>query len=456
MAPEHNTMNNKTKAAVIAETIKGCPACDRYDRQGIENVEISETSRVRQLSGHADMLLTHPISGMIIFLGIMYGIFQLTFTAGEPLTALLEHVFGWMSVTLANLWPRGRALWLESLIIDGVLGGVGGVLVFLPNVLLLFLGIALLEETGYMARVSLLTEVVMLKGGLHGKSFVPMVIGFDCSVPAILATRSIEDPRRRLITILVLPLISCSARYSIYAMIIPAFFSQIWRGPVLMLIYLVGVVMAIVAAKVLSKTLIKTQPSASSVTLPQYRWPNLHTMWQLVWQRGWLCVRKAGTITLLASVILWGATRYPQVNGSSVEGKVKEAQLSNSIVGKAGHVLEHVLKPLGFDWKISTALVCAAAGKEIFVSQMAILHASGRQEAGTETLRHHLRSTYSPLIGFCVMLFALISMPCVGTIAITKNETGSWKWAALQLAGLTILAYLVTMIVFQAGRLFIA
>jgi ferrous iron transport protein B len=415
----------------------------------------TENKPASALPGRVDKVLTHPVWGTAIFLGLMYTVFQLTFTIGEPFTKLLERSFAFSAAQVTQAWPVFMGESLRSLVVDGVIGGVGGVLVFLPNVLLLFLGIAILEDSGYMARASSLTQSIMIKGGLHGKSFVPMVIGFDCSVPAIMAARYIDDRRRRLITILVLPLISCSARYSIYAMIIPAFFKPAWRGPVLMLVYMVGIVMAVAAAKVLSKTLIKTGPARYSGELPAMKRPGFRAMCRQVWERGWLCVRKAGTITLLASIVLWGATRYPKFEGSASmpASEVKQQQLSNSMVGRVGHVFEYALKPLGFDWKIGTAMISAFAGKEIFVSQLAILHSSGEHEAGSETLRQHLRDNYGPLTGFCVMLFALISMPCVGTIIMTRNETGSWKWAALQLAGLTALAYIITMGVWQIGSL---
>jgi ferrous iron transport protein B len=409
----------------------------------------------RNWADRVDDVLTHPILGAPIFLGIMYVIFQSTFTAAEPMTRLLEQIFAFLARETTAYWPAWMGPWGRSLVVDGIIGGVGGVLVFVPNVLLLFLGIALLEDTGYMARASSMTEHIMLRGGLHGRSFVPMVIGFDCSVPAILATRFIEDKKSRLITILVLPLISCSARYSIYAMIIPAFFAPAWRGPMLMLIYGVGVLLAIAAAKVLSTTLIKTGTTNFMGSLPAYTWPSPGRVGRQIWERAWLCVRKAGTVTLLASIVLWAATRYPSVDGAAVTGHVQQQQLANSLVGRAGHVLEYALKPLGFDWKISTAMVSAFAGKEIFVSQMAILHSSGAAQAGMETLRQHLRQNYGALVGLCVMLFSLVSMPCIGTIIMTRNETGSWKWAAFQMISLTVLAYVLTLAVYQIGRLLI-
>jgi ferrous iron transport protein B len=406
-----------------------------------------------------DVFLTHPILGMLIFVLIIYAVFELTFIVGEPIMVALEHFFGRLAAVISTHWPAYGGETLKSLVVDGIIGGIGGVLIFMPNALLLFVGIAVLEETGYMARAALIMRSAMLKAGLHGKSFVPMVIGFDCSVPAILATRSIENRASRLITILILPLFSCSARYSIYALIIPAFFPYFWRGPILMIIYLLGIVLAMTGAKILSITVFKKAPPPYTAPLPAYRVPDVRVIARHIMERGWICLKKAGTTLFAGSVILWAAARYPSVDPAAIQGltveQAAQVKLENSLVGRVGHIMEYVLKPAGFDWKISTALLSASAGKEIFVSQMAILHACSHTKTGMETLRQHMRQTYSPLLGFCIMLFALISMPCVSTIVTTAGETGSWKWALLQLAILTFVAYVLTVAVYQIGTLLV-
>jgi len=366
--------------------------------------------------------------------------------------------------------------------VDGVIGGVGGVVSFLPNILLLFMAIAFLEDSGYMARAAFLMDRLMHRIGLHGKSFIPMLIGFGCSVPAIMATRTLEGRRDRLTTMLVLPLMSCGARLTIYALIIPAFFAERWRAPMLWLIYLIGIVLAIASAKLLRLTVLRGEAPPFVMELPLYRLPTLRGLVIHMWDRGWMYLKKAGTIILGISILLWAMQQWPglpeekarafEQQRAAVEGKpdladqAKEEQLAEidhaeaqatldaSLMGRVGHGLEPVLRPCGFDWKISTAMVGAFAAKEVFVSQMGIVYSLGEEEnEESEPLRAKLRAAYTPLQGFCIMLFCLISAPCVATIAVTRKESGSWKWAALQLGGLTALAYVVTLAVYQVGRL---
>jgi ferrous iron transport protein B len=303
---------------------------------------------------------------------------------------------------------------------------------------------------------------LMHKIGLHGKSFIPMLIGFGCSIPAIMATRILENRRNRFTTIMVLPLMSCGARLTIYGLLIPAFFPQHWRGPVLWLIYLIGIVLAVIAAKVLRLTIFRGEAADFVMELPPYRVPTLKSILTHTWLRGWLYLKKAGTVILAFSIILWAAMNYPRVSDKSLAGlsadQIQQAQLANSIIGRLGNVIEPAIKPLGFDWKIGTALVGATAAKELFVSQLGIIYAvsSHDESAAIPTLRSHLQADYSPLVGFCIMLFCLISSPCVATVAITRSETGSWRWAAFQFLSLTVLAYVVTLVVYQLGSLVIS
>ena len=407
----------------------------------------------------ADAVLTHRLFGLPIFLLLMYLVFHLTFIVAAYPMAWLERFFGWLAGLIASIWSPDSVNWLRSMLIDGIIPGVGGILIFLPNILILFLAISVLEDSGYMARAAFIMDRLMHKIGLHGKSFIPMLIGFGCSIPAIMATRILENKRSRFTTIMVLPLMSCGARLTIYGLIIPAFFPQNWRGPVLWLIYLIGIALAVIAAKVFRLTLFRGESTPFVMELPPYRVPTFKSILNHTWIRGWLYLRKAGTIILAFSIILWAAMNYPRPAEQSLAGlstdQIRQVRLADSIVGRLGHAIEPAIKPLGFDWKIGAALIGATPAKELFVSQLGIIYAVSSHEdaAAIPTLRSHLRADYSPLVGFCVMLFCLITFPCVSTLAVTRSETGSWRWPAFQCLYLTFLAYIVTLVVYQLGSL---
>lgn len=421
---------------------------------------VKSTPEMRHdMSDRVDAVMTNRVFGLPIFICLMYIVFQLTFSLGKYPMGWLESLFGWLSVFVTNHWPGPADSQLLSLIVDGIIGGVGGVIVFLPNILLLFLAISILEDSGYMSRAAFIMDHIMHKIGLHGKSFIPMLIGFGCSVPAIMATRILENRRSRLTTMMVIPLFSCGARLPIYALMIPAFFEPRLRGPVLLLIYFIGIVLAIVCAKVLRLTLFKGETIPFVMELPPYRLPTVRGVVIHMWHRGWMYLKKAGTIILGISIILWAATTYPTVDDSKLMGLSEESartvQIQHSVVGRIGLGLEPAMKPLGFDWRVSTALVGAFAAKEVFVSQMAIMYSMGEAGETSEALRKHLTADYTSLQGFCVMLFCLISMPCVATIAMTRQEAGSWGWAVFQGGSLTLVAYVVTLVVYQVGLLII-
>ncbi len=429
---------------------------------------VQTTTQMRHdISDRIDAVLTHRILGLPIFIVMMYLTFQLTFSIGSWPMGWLESFFSWASVSITTHWPGGYDSLLLSLLVDGIIGGVGGVIVFLPNIILLFAAIAILEDSGYMARAAFIMDHIMHKIGLHGKSFIPMLIGFGCSVPAIMATRILENRRNRIATIMVIPLISCGAKFTIYAMLIPAFFRTAWRGPALLLIYVIGIVLAIICVRLLRETLLKGQTIPFVMELPPYRLPTVRSIATHTWHRGWMYLRKAGTIILAVSIILWVAGAFPRVSGEDLtelagsgEANVK---LNHSIIGKVGRAIEPVMKPLGFDWRISTALIGSFAAKEVFVSQMGIIYSLDENDfsrasssAGQHNpLQEKLRADYTPLQGFCVMLFCLISTPCVATLAITRKETGSWKWALFQFCSLTAAAYILTLAVYQIGRIII-
>jgi ferrous iron transport protein B len=429
-------------------------------RYGFISGACQETIKTTVESRHStsdiiDAVMTNRVFGLPIFLLLMYLVFLLTFKLGEYPMGWLEQFFDWAGRAIAGFWPVGSEYWLKSLLVDGIISGVGGVLVFLPNILLLFLAIAILEDSGYMARAAFIMDSIMHKIGLHGKSFIPMLIGFGCSLPAITGTRILENRRSRLTTIMVIPLMSCGARLTIYALIIPAFFAESWRGPMLWLIYLIGIVLAIICIKVLRLTVFRGETIPFVMELPPYRMPTLKSVCIHMWQRGWLYLRKAGTIILAISIILWMAGSYPKPDRDSLAGldsqQAQQTKLAYSVIGRIGQAIAPALKPIGFDWKIGTALIGATAAKEVFVSQLGIVYAVGSEGESSQTLREKLQANYTPLTGFCIMLFCLISTPCVATVVMTRHETNSWGWALFQFFGLTALAYALTLIVYQIG-----
>jgi len=419
---------------------------------------IKDTVQVRHdISDKIDVVLTNRYAGPLIFVGLMLAVFYLTFTIGKFPMGWLEWLFGWLGAAIYNGWPQDTFLAVRSLVVNGVIAGVGGVVVFLPNILLLFLGIAILEDTGYMARAAFVMDRIMHKIGLHGKSFIPMLIGFGCSVPAIMATRILENRRNRLATMLVIPLMSCGARIAIYTLFVAAFFPENLRVLMMSLIYFIGIVLAIVCIQILRKTLLKGETIPFVMELPPYRMPTLKGLTIHMWDRAWLYVKKAGTVILMISIVLWAAISYPKPVAERLQGldelQQQSVVLQYSVAGRVGKAIEPALEPLGFDWKIGTALIGASMAKEVFVSQLSIIYSLGDSEKGIETLQGHLREDYTPLQGFCVMLFCLITAPCIATVAVTRRESGAWKWAAFQYFGLTALAYILTLVVYQAGRL---
>ncbi len=416
-----------------------------------------------------DNLLLHRIWGLPIFIFLMWGVFNLVFTLGEPPMQWIEAGLGGLAARILAVWPADAAPLLRSLIVDGVIGGVGGVISFLPNILLLFLAIAFLEDTGYMARVAFLMDRVMHQMGLHGKSFIPMLIGLGCTVPAILATRTLEHKRDRFTTILVAPFVSCGARMTIYALLIPAFFAPRWRGWVLWGIYMAGILAAVLVARLLRGTLFRGASAPFVMELPPYRLPTWRSVGIHMWDRAWMYLQKAGTVILAISILLWALGTFPRRTefsrdyaaeiaaaatpeaAAALEAAEQAEILAHTAIGRIGKAIEPAIRPLGFDWRVGTALVGAFAAKEVFVAQMGIVFSLGSVDEGSEGLRQALRSTYTPLQGLAMMLFCLLSAPCVATIAATKRETGSWGWALGMLLGMTAVAWLVTFATYQAG-----
>ena len=418
-----------------------------------------------------DNLLLHRVWGLPIFVFLMWGVFNLVFALGEPPMQWIEAGLGWLAARIVAVWPEGAAPLLQSLLVDGIIGGVGGVISFLPNILLLFLAIAFLEDTGYMARVAFLMDRAMHKMGLHGKSFIPMLIGLGCTVPAILATRTLEHKRDRFTTILVAPFVSCGARMTIYALLIPAFFTPQWRGWVLWGIYMAGILVAVLVARLLRGTLFRGESAPFVMELPPYRLPTWRSVGIHMWDRAWMYLQKAGTVILAISILLWALGTFPRraefsrdyaaavaaaatpEAAAALEAAQQAETLEYTAIGRIGKAIEPALRPLGFDWRVGTALVGAFAAKEVFVAQMGIVFSLGSADADSESLRQTLRSHYTPLQGLAMMLFCLLSAPCVATIAATKRETDSWGWALGMLLGMTAIAWIVTFAVFRLGLL---
>lgn len=430
-----------------------------------------------QKSGYfLDKIFLNRYLGLPIFLLMMFLTFQIVFTLGDPLMSMMEDFFSYIAGALDSTWSGDGAF--KRLVIEGIIGGVGGVLVFLPNILLLFLILSILEDSGYMARAAFLCDKLMRKFGLSGASLIPMLVGFGCSVPAIMATRALKSRRERLASIMVLPLFSCGARLPVYLLLIPTFFAAKYSGFIMFGLYLFGIALALLFAKILRASVFKGGESGLVLELPKYRLPRLKNTLLQIWDRAIAFLKRAGTLILGASVLLWIASNYP-VNSEISEGfaqKIAEVQKSNlpeseklenieklrseeivanfeyTLSGRFGNFLEPVLKPIGFDKKISSALIGALAAKEVFVSQLGIVYGEGdADESDTSSLRAKIAKDYTPLQGLSILLFVLISMPCIATIATSYNETRSKLFAFAQVAGLTGLAYAICFVVYQVG-----
>ena len=427
-------------------------------------------SDARRLSDQVDRVLVHRTLGLPVFLGLMYAVFWLTFSLGDLPMGWIEDGFAALGGLVAGVWSVETAPAMRSLVLDGVIAGVGGVVVFLPNILLLFLGLALLEDTGYMARAAFLTDRMMHRFGLHGKSFLPMVTGFGCTIPAIMGTRILENEKDRLTTMMVLPLVPCGARLPIWMLLIPAFLAGPWRAPMLWFIYFFGAFMALLLALVLRRTVLRGDEVPFVMELPPYRMPALRGVIQKMLDRSWIYMRKAGTVILGVSVLLWVATSYPKPDTYRVDQQIAEGavlsegeadalrateELEFSAAGRLGKALEPVVAPLGFDWRLATGMIGAFAAKEVFVSQMGIVYSIGAADEDPAPLRERLGEDYSPVTGISLMLFLLIATPCMATVAVTRRESGSWKWAALQFGGLTAIAYVLSLVVYQVGSLLV-
>ena len=407
-----------------------------------------------QLTHVLDSLITNKYVGFPIFFLFLYIMFEVTFTLGQYPMDWIEAGVNALGGLVKSTMPDGP---LKDMIADGAIAGVGAVIVFLPQILILYFFISFMEDSGYMARAAFIMDKLMHKMGLHGKSFIPLIMGFGCNVPAVMATRTIENRRNRLITILVLPLMSCSARLPIYIMIIGTFFAVEYQSVIMISLYAIGIILAVLMSRIFSKWMIKGDDTPFVMELPPYRFPTAKAIARHTWEKGKQYLKKMGGIILVASVIVWALGYFPHDDGLS-----NQAQKEQSYIGRIGKAIEPVFRPQGFDWKLDVSLVAGIGAKEIVASTMGVLYADDETVADDTAdnsgkygvLRQKMETDgMTPLIAFSYLLFVLIYFPCIATIAAIKGETGSWKWAVFAAGYTTLLAWIVSACVYQTGML---
>ncbi|MCR5159483.1 MAG: ferrous iron transport protein B [Prevotella sp.] len=425
----------KAAARVLEETGDDAETAIMDAKYGFINGALTE-ARYRTGTKEDTYLVTHTIDrvlsskffGFPIFFAILFVMFQTTFALGQYPMDWIDAGVEWLGEWIGATLEEGP---LRSMLVDGVIGGVGAVIVFLPQILILYLFISFMEDSGYMARAAFIMDRLMHKMGLHGKSFIPLIMGFGCNVPAVMATRTVESRRSRLITMLVLPFMSCSARLPIYIMVTGIFFTARWRSLVMISLYAVGIVVAVIVSKILSKYVIKGEDTPFVMELPPYRWPTAKATMRHTWEKGKEYLKKMGGIILVASVIVWALGYFgPMGVAPSME---------QSLIGSIGRMVEPLFSLQGFDWKLDVSLIAGVGAKEIVASTIGVL-------GGLESI--------TPLAAYCYLLFVLLYFPCIATIAAIKNETGSWRWAIVAACYTTAVAWVVSAVVYQVGGLF--
>ena len=402
------------------------------------HMEKEQTTRV------IDSIVTHRIWGYPIFFLFLYIMFEGTFVLGDYPMQGIE----WLVDQLGNLIRNNMAEGpLKDMLVDGIIGGVGGVIVFLPNILILYFFISVMEDSGYMARAAFIMDKIMHRMGLHGKSFIPLIMGFGCNVPAIMASRTIEDRKCRLITMLVNPLMSCSARLPIYLVMVGAFFPN-QASFVLLCIYATGIILAVLMARLFSKFLVKGDDAPFVMELPPYRMPTTKSILRHTWEKGAQYLKKMGGIIMIASIIIWFLGYYPQHDAYETVAEQQE----NSYIGQIGKQWSRLIEPLGFDWKLGIGLISGVGAKELVVSTLGVLYTN---EEDVENVNLSNRIPITPLAALAYMLFVLIYFPCIATLAAIKQESGSWKWALFAAGYTTVLAWCIAFVVYQLGNLII-
>ena len=420
-----------------------------------------------------DKILTNKYLGFPIFFLILLLMFTATFVIGQYPMDWIDAGVAWLGDFISQNMPNGP---VKAMLVDGVIGGVGAVIVFLPQILILYFFISYMEDSGYMARAAFIMDRLMHKMGLHGKSFIPLIMGFGCNVPAVMSTRTIESQRSRLITMLILPLMSCSARLPIYVMITGSFFALKYRSLAMLSLYVIGVLMAIVMSRLFSAFVVKGEDTPFVMELPPYRFPTWKAIGRHTWEKGKQYLKKMGGIILVASIIVWALGYFPHTDDPSVSNQQQQEQ---SYIGRVGRAVEPVFRPMGFNWKLDVGLLAGVGAKEIVASTMGVLYSNDdsfkddsnfSSESGKYVKLHELitqdvaqlhgisyekAQPIATLTAFCFLLFVLLYFPCIATIAAIKGETGSWGWALFAASYTTALAWVVSMVVFQIGCLFI-
>ena len=433
--------------------------------------------RKHRASERLDRVLLHPIFGFFIFVAVMLVMFQSLFSWSDPLISVIENGVMAVEGLVVAVLPEGV---LRDLVTEGIVGGVGNVVVFLPQILLLFLFIGLLEDSGYMSRVAFLMDRIMKALGLHGRAFVPMLSGMACAVPAILATRTMERQRDRLLTMLVVPLMTCSARLPVYTLIIAALFppSQLFgwlpvQGLLLVGMYVFSIVMTMVAAGVLGRTVLPGKRVPLILELPPYRVPSIRVTLRMMWERASVFLKEAGTVILVFTILIWALLSFPRpphtathVPGEVAGAPASEAEtrahaIEHSFAGRLGHAIEPAIAPLGFDWKIGIGIIGAFAAREVFVSTMGIVYGIADADEEAAPLRARIRAeqkangepVYTPLVGLSLLVFFALACQCMSTLAVVRRETKTWRWPAFLFLYMTTLAWLASFAVFQGGSL---
>ena len=418
-----------------------------------------------------DAVITNKYLGFPIFLLLLFIMFWTTFSLGKIPKGWIEDGVAWLGDFISTTLPEGP---VKDMLVDGVIGGVGAVIVFLPQILILYFFISYMEDSGYMARAAFIMDKLMHKMGLHGKSFIPLIMGFGCNVPAVMATRTIESHRSRLITMLILPLMSCSARLPIYIMVIGTFFALQQRAWIMLALYVIGVLMAVLMSRLMATFVIKGEDTPFVMELPPFRFPTWKAIGRHTWEKGKQYLKKMGGIILVASIIVWALGYFPHNESLS-----QQEQQEQSFIGRMGKTIEPVFRLQGFDWKLDVGLISGVGAKEIVASTMGVLYSgndsfgddedynneNGKYDVLRKQMTSDLQRTYgytdaqaqhmAILTAFCFLLFVLLYFPCLATIVAIKGETGTWKWALFAAAYTTLLAWIVSALVFQIGRLFL-
>lgn len=468
------------EAAAACASCRGCSYASRFEwaKSVREDSLIGNLEAPSRLTDALDSVLTHPIGGLIAFAGIMFCMFMMIFSFASLPMDLIDGLFGWAGETVGRWLPEGD---LQSLLVDGVIGGVGGMLVFLPQICLLFFLLALLEASGYLSRAALVMDRLMQRVGLPGQAFVPMLSAHACAIPAIMATRVIDNRRDRLATILVAPLLSCSARVPVYVMVVGLLFpknpvaaSLLFAGA-----YLLGIVAALGAAFVLKKTILPGESRPMVIELPNYRLPSFRAALLEMVSRAWMFIQTAGTTILVISLVLWVLATYPkteladlsattQAELASLEPGLADARLANlqlerSFAGRLGQTVQPVFAPLGFDWKMTVGVVTSFAAREVIVSTLSILYGLG-EEGDETTLMAALDNAtdaeglpvFTTATCLSLLVFYVLAMQCLPTQAVTKSETGTWRWPIIQLVYMSVLAYVSALVTYQVALVWTA